>query len=817
MSFKDISEDQHEAFRSALAAGQYNLLLGAGASMDASNKLGPIPSGDVFKEDLCRATGASTKHSLQRVFSLLKGKQVDDLVTARFVGCKPGRTANLISHFLWKRIFTWNIDDVLQNYYEKNKTKQHLKTIHYKDEFSEASGLNELMSIHLHGTVLHPDKGYIFSREHYIQQMHSVNPWMSVLATFMRSEPMIISGTSLDEPDLDHYLSFRSDLTSRTDRGPSILVTREDDAITADLCERHNLLHFIGWTSDFLDYCVQLLPYPPTPEELAPAELRDLIPKEVGRAATIAFNSDFQLVPGSAAPAKNSRFQYGHAPTWQDFAARLDVPRAAVPNLIGKIEKLLSNPQAPVKLVLLTGVAGSGKTTIVRRAAFELAGRGVRVFECSALSRIDRSTADVLNAIEGPTVVLIDNFADQAAAISETMGRLSRLDVVFLAAERSYRLSYLETVMAEANVEIVRAPAVSQADAERLIDKYFEAGNLGDHNIVRQKTYYSQKLVKDPVAIGCCRVLNDFKPLARIIDDVMGDASAPELERYVTVSIAQHCFMGGLRYEILLGAAGRAGIRKQFGSDNPLPLAYADGENEFVVPENSTLSEKILERAQHELGSLLLRMFVSLANEIQPFVSRSTIKRRLPEARLAGRLFDYDDVAGKFLGDRAEQFYDATRERWKWNSRYWEQVALLKLAKYHYNPEQDDAEHHLEQAVQHARHAVAIEFHPFGLTTLGKILMTQMQIPGQDMSGSFNEAFDRLTTAINKEALWSRRAIQPFLALFRGVDRYLEKGGVLEREQHETLRSLLTTATHRFAKESELLEAVAAIRAQTGL
>ncbi|MGR9463231.1 hypothetical protein [Rhizobium leguminosarum] len=358
---------------------------------------------------------------------------------------------------------------------------------------------------------------------------------------------------------------------------------------------------------------------------------------------------------------------------------------------------------------------------------------------------------------------------------------------------------------------------MTESDAERLIDKYFETGNLGDHNLLKHRRTYSRQLSKDPIAIGCCRILNDFKPLNRIIDDIMGDASEPELERYLCVSLAQHCFMGGLRFDVLLGAADRSGIRKQFGSDNPLPLAYADSNRDFVIPENSTLSEKVLERAQYDLKSLLLHTFISLANEIQPFVSRATIKRRMPEARLAGRLFDYDDVTGKFLGERAEDFYAATRERWKWNSRYWEQVALLNLSKFQRDPSGDDADRYLESAVQHARHAVAIELHPFGLTTLGKILMSQMLLPGRSMSSSFNEAFERLSAAIEREALWSRRAIQPFLTLFRGVDRYLENGGALDGHQRDTLRDLLGVADHRFSKENEVVEIVASIRRRTKL
>ncbi|ENN87545.1 hypothetical protein RHSP_44368 [Rhizobium freirei PRF 81] len=817
MTFKNITSSQHDAFISSLAAGQYNLLLGAGASMDSRNAFGLLPSGESFKEELCGVTGAASKHSLQRVFSLLREDQIEPHVTKRFSECHPGPTPKLLSHFIWKRLFTWNIDDVIENEYTSSVKKQRLISIHYKDEFREASNLSELMVIHLHGYVQAPEKGYVFSREHYIQQVQTINPWMSVLSTFIKSEPMVISGTSLDEPDLDYYLSYRSELTSRDDRGPSILVTKEDDAITADLCRRHNLLHFRGWTSEFLEYCKAKLPHPPTPEELIPNEFQALMPTGITRSASIAFHSDFELIPGSASPSTNSRFQYGHLPTWQDLAGNLDIARSTGADLVVQIEQMLQDATSPAKLLLLAERAGAGKTTVIRRAAFELAKRGIKTFVCSALSRIDRTTSEVLNAIEGPIVVLVDNFADQAAAIAETLGRVNRSDVVVLAAERSYRSNYLQTVLHDTNLTVSDSLTLSEIDAERLIDKYFETGNLGDHDILKHRKNYAKRLSKDPIAVACCRILNDFKPLERIVDDIIGDASEDEFDRYLCTALAQHCFMGGLRYEILLGAAERKGIRKQFDSQNPLPLAYSDRDRDYVVPENSTFAENVLERAISNFRPSLLRTFISLANELQPFVSRATIKRRTPEARLAGRLFDYDDISGKLLGNAAEQFYDATRERWKWNSRYWEQVALLNLANYQRNSEDDDAIEHLDQAVQHARHAVAIELHPFGLTTLGKILMTQMLVPGYSMTASFNEAFDRLAKAIEKEALWSRRAIQPFLALFRGTDRYLEHGGSLDAQQRDALRSHLTTADYRFSKENEVVEIVASLRRRVKL
>ena len=118
MPFKEISSQQTDTLLSALRSGNYNLLLGAGSSMDATNKLGQLPSGTQLKNDLCDLKSVNRNNSLQRVFALLTPTEVKQHIYNRFVNCTPGPTAKLISSFVWKRIFTWNIDDVLEQAYK---------------------------------------------------------------------------------------------------------------------------------------------------------------------------------------------------------------------------------------------------------------------------------------------------------------------------------------------------------------------------------------------------------------------------------------------------------------------------------------------------------------------------------------------------------------------------------------------------------------------------------------------------------------------------------------------------------------------------
>lgn len=156
--------------------------------------------------------------------------------------------------------------------------------------------------------------------------------------------------------------------------------------------------------------------------------------------------------------------------------------------------------------------------------------------------------------------------------------------------------------------------------------------------------------------------------------------------------------------------------------------------------------------------------FVSLATVLASYVNRDAIRRQLPEARLAGRLLDLDDTVRPSLGEATDQFYLKIKPYWEWNSRYWEQRALLEL-------DRDD-----KLALMYAQHAVGIERHPLPLTTLAKVQFA--------VANKINDMTVRLQTVIEcldvvDEALRVRRTqafreIQPLDVGIRGGFEYLQ-------------------------------------------
>ena len=202
---------------------------------------------------------------------------------------------------------------------------------------------------------------------------------------------------------------------------------------------------------------------------------------------------------------------------------------------------------------------------------------------------------------------------------------------------------------------------------------------------------------------------------------------------------------------------------------------------------------------------MVFEAFVGLGKALAPWVGRDAIRERTPEARLTGRLFDADKVVKAMLGDEAEEFYIDVKSEWEWNSRYWEQRALLIV-------DQDP-----QTAIQYARRAASIEAGPFALTTLGKVLLRSLEfeIPFEDERESlFEEATYNLSEAIKKEHRRSRITIHPFMSLLSGVARWLKRGGTLTPTQFERMTDNKAHAMRRFSSDPDLRAVVERLDAQ---
>ena len=811
--------DNHtfDMLAASLKAGQYNLLLGSGISRDSRNRKGFLPSGETLRQELCQLKGAHKSSSLQRVYATLTSTEIQEHIVDRFIDCTPGNSVVKLGKFLWHRIFTFNVDDALQNAYLENSNLQTSVTIHFRDAYSEVPNLTQVPVIHLHGWVQKADRGFVFSRDEYVRQTTAINPWMVLLTQFLPVEPFIILGASLDEMDLDYYLAHRTEITAREDRGPSILVEPHPDAVTENDCKRFNLELYQGTAEQFLDELLEYVPYRPTPLELIPHETKNLLPPHVSDVEKLAFAADFELIPGIVnANSSVSRFFYGKIPTWEDLASNKDVGRPISATIAQKAINVLANPSSGPRIFLIEDRTGSGKSTIIRRAVFEMAKQGITALNCLATSGIEPiQTASSIDQIVGPVVVMIDDLADQVIAVNELIGCLTKKNIVFVCAERIYRRKYIEQAMSGVPYEKFGGLKLREIDTDRLIERYRGFGLLGAPDLAnrRRKSEFLVSIGNDPVAIACCRILNDLRPLNGIVDSLINETPEQELRRYLIAALAHHCFRSGVRYSVLRFATGGSDWRQQFIGVHQMPLILSDhGRGDFVLPENSTLATSILQRIADNDKDVLLSAFVDLANAIAPRVNPEQIRKRAPEARLAARLFDYDQVVAPFLGKHSFSFFEQTKQSWDWNSRYWTQIALMYLAVYLNDPESHEGREALTQAGYHARHARSIEEHPVVLTTLGQVLLAQMSDESVPLKIIFDEAYELLSLSIDIERRWIRPSVHPFVSLFRGAREYKKMGGTFTGKQISSLRDLEYVAREKFGRDAAIQEAILLLR-----
>jgi hypothetical protein len=133
-------------------------------------------------------------------------------------------------------------------------------------------------------------------------------------------------------------------------------------------------------------------------------------------------------------------------PRWDPFVHQLDFQRTLTKDLVDDVRLLAASPTQGSSVVVLKGSAASGKTTALKRAAFDLANAGVDVLwlKPGAYQDSPRAIANVFSRmkehLEGKLVVFMDDpisfgtlaVSDVAAAAANTF-----VDVVLVTALRS--------------------------------------------------------------------------------------------------------------------------------------------------------------------------------------------------------------------------------------------------------------------------------------------------------------------------------------------------------------------------------------------
>lgn len=804
--FQDLPAADLELLKEHMGAGRYYLLLGSGVSLDSVGDQRPMRSANQLRLDLAKLTEISDSSSLQQGYSLLSEIEVRAEITDHYTCSVAGPTIAGIASRIWRRVYTFNADNAFETAARGILTKSnsdpkiYLAIHNYPDDYADVGPEVKVSVVHLHGFVERAAQGYVFSREEYAKNISRPNSWMLTLSQLLKSEPFIVSGTSLDEMDVTYYLEQRSKNEIRSDLPPSILVEPFPSRLTKKLCEQHGFWLFEGTAEQFMR----------TLDDVAGASsiawnapITDRALKDLTRVHQLQFSATFERVPKFAQPDFGAaRFLLGTPLSWGMLASNIDVPRSATTKLRSRITKAVAERQARVFLILED--AGSGKTAIMKRLAVDLAKTHDNVFWYTGRNFVDEDVcAATLESIDGRLFVFVDDFADAQAFVERLLRNISKKDIIFVGAERAYRLPYIETGMADeefiqANIDL----GIDAPESEKLIRSHEAEGisSLGAKSDA-DVTKNAKEIIGQPVSVAVCRIQNNYRPFDKIVDELLGATNKPHRLAYATAAIARFCYAGGVRRQILMSAVEVKDSHELMGDRTSLPLIST--QHGFVIPKRSVVGDRVLSRIVDKDRTTALDLFTGLAVALAPYVNRNEIRLRSPESRLAGRLLDFDQVVKRLINDDAEEFYGRIKEYWSWNSRYWEQLSLLRLDRYMSDMTDDKL---LQEAIQHARHAYAIERHPLSLTTLAKVLFTAMTIGVGPNTNLFSEAWELIKESIEIESRWDNIRATAFVVCFSGVLKYVDRGGMLSGEQASAVRDMVATTHARKFKDRRLID-----------
>lgn len=213
------------------------LFLGAGFSLGANNISGKIPSGNDLKEillkdllylnenspdykELIEAPLAAISEYCKREKSIA---HYNDFISKLFTGCRPSLHHRLLTSYGWKKIYTTNIDDIVERVYADARVELVVQNKPRKSTIPIRPESMEYLKIH--GDVNNSSEGFVFSTSDYTKTLVRIRDYrLDSLATDMHYETIIFLGTNFSEADIDYYIELYKTSGLQSVRGKLVFV-----------------------------------------------------------------------------------------------------------------------------------------------------------------------------------------------------------------------------------------------------------------------------------------------------------------------------------------------------------------------------------------------------------------------------------------------------------------------------------------------------------------------------------------------------------------------------------------------------------------
>ncbi|MBL7777644.1 MAG: SIR2 family protein [Chitinophagales bacterium] len=368
------------------------LFTGAGFSYGATlNNGDPIPLGNKLKEviidDFIKATGKMREDllaaSLSAVSSFAQTQNgigaFNDFICDLLKHVKPTKSHDNLVKYNWQKIYTTNVDDVLETIYTKAE-KQYIA--HNSKHANYIKDKSRVEYIKLHGCVLNKSEGFVFSSEDYVSAIKSDDWRFSSLRTDFGHSAFIFVGYSLGDINIDYFITMYNQSKNPSNKKKLFFIDPSDNTLLISKINSIGGIHIKWDTNEFLNFLATdvRVAYPQAQKVLSSAQ-------SVG---FININTLFAGIAKETSPY-NSKLYWGEDASWKDIFHNWDF---ALPSLENVLDTFLDSWDKPNKTVAVFSIYGkpfTGKSSFIKRIGASLISKGYVVYEFEGLNNLDIS------------------------------------------------------------------------------------------------------------------------------------------------------------------------------------------------------------------------------------------------------------------------------------------------------------------------------------------------------------------------------------------------------------------------------------------
>lgn len=463
------------------------LFLGAGFSYGSENQMGTLPTGTELKKELFEKFVVGNveqadqeeieRYDLPDLCQFIydhfkKEEEVRAYLFERFSHARPCDFHLLLTAYEWKRIYTVNIDDLVENIYRIKQVK-----ITVQNRQKEKNVETETELVKLHGCVNAPDEPVTFSNNEYTTLIKDKNFKLDKLMTDIMRQNVIFIGANLNERDIDFYIS-QYESAGFLRKGKLIFI---DPTPTVKLRTRIETLDgiLLRWTTEeFLNF-ISGLRY--NPSELS----RN---RKFLNYTGLYLYKDI-LACTTSKEVYESRLYEGYASKWEDVIYNWIFVTQDIKNILEIVRTEMAGT-VPSYCVAIYGNRFTGKDCVLKQIGASLYKEGYEVIEYKGKSLNISALKRYIFSSDYNKFVLLINDASYYYRLIEKLLQTNwdgKRVLILTTSRRYYHFRKKYYLEGNPYQEYEIKDRISAKDAGIIYDTIKDKGYLGDLSLERNE------------------------------------------------------------------------------------------------------------------------------------------------------------------------------------------------------------------------------------------------------------------------------------------------------------------------------------------